>query len=377
MSKVLAYSSLLILGLFFSQVTDLVSGILVIEGSHIMSQNVLQIITQICMAYILIEVGLDFHIDAKNELKYAKDFGVAFIAAMLPWLLCCGYFFIFCKESLRDSFIVGCFAAPTSAGLMLMLLASAKLSKTWVFRRARVLAIFDDIIVIMMLIPLQMLIIGLSIKMFFGFIFLASLLYFTYHYRHHFVMPFSNCLMFAYGFVIWSLVFCIGRIFHVHVGVVFPAFCLGCMMQPGNESFFSENEEKASFWDFDHVVKAIFMFGIGLSIPKIQWNAENYETLVIHVIAITILSNLGKGVIALFYRKEVSIRERIALSVAMFPRAEVGAGILLMAIKESIGTTIISIAGIGLGLNLLLTALFIVIVKKLTCLQKKLIKQRS
>ena len=90
MSKVLAYSSLLILGLFFSQVTDFASGILVIEGSHIMSQNILQVITQICMAYILIEVGLDFHIDAKNELKYAKDFIVAFIAAILPWFLCFG-----------------------------------------------------------------------------------------------------------------------------------------------------------------------------------------------------------------------------------------------------------------------------------------------
>jgi Kef-type K+ transport system membrane component KefB len=370
MGKVFVYSSFLIFGLFFSQLTGLASGVLVIEGAHLSSQNVLQIITQICMAYILIEVGLDFHIDSRNEHKYAKDFIVAFLAAILPWTLCFGYFYFFFNESFKSALMVGGFAAPTSAGLMLMLLASAGLSKTWVFRRARVLAIFDDLIVIMLLIPLQMCLMGLNIKMFFGVLFLIALLLFTYRYRHHFVIPLSTVLMFSYGFVIWSLVFLVWQVFHLHVGVVFPAFCLGCMIRPGKELFFSEREEQASSWDFDHLIKAIFMFGIGLSIPQIHWVADHYDMLVVHVLAITVLSNLGKGVIALFYRKEATLRERIALGIAMFPRAEVGAGILLMAIKTNLGMDIISISGIALGLNLLLTGLFIFFVRRLICLSR-------
>ena len=55
--------------------------------------------------------------------------------------------------------------------------------------------------------------------------------------------------------------------------------------------------------------------------------------------------------------------ERIALSIAMFPRAEVGAGILLLAITKGVGPTITSIAGISLGLNLVLTGFFIIVVR--------------
>ena len=56
-----------------------------------------------------------------------------------------------------------------------------------------------------------------------------------------------------------------------------------------------------------------------------------------HVIIITLISNLGKMFPVLCYRKEVCLKERLALSVAMFPRGEVGAGVLIISLSYGIG----------------------------------------
>ena len=66
------------------------------------------------------------------------------------------------------------------------------------------------------------------------------------------------------------------------------------------------------------------MFLAGMALPPIQLGAMGLGVAVIHVILITILSNLGKCVPLPAYGDEVSIRQRLALSVGMFPRGEVG-----------------------------------------------------
>jgi hypothetical protein len=53
------------------------------------------------------------------------------------------------------------------------------------------------------------------------------------------------------------------------------------------------------------------------------------------------------------------------LSVAMFPRGEVGAGVLLMALSYGINAQAVSLAVGSLGLNLLLTGAFIWVVLRL------------
>ena len=88
--------------------------------------------------------------------------------------------------------------------------------------------------------------------------------------------------------------------------------------------------------------------------------------LALHVLAVTVLSNLGKMFPALCYRREAHWRERLALAVGMWPRGEVGAGVLVISLSYGIGGPIVTVAMLSLALNLLLTGVFILIVKRLT-----------
>ena len=58
--------------------------------------------------------------------------------------------------------LAGRFAAPTSAGVLFSMLAAAGLGATWLFRKARILAIFDDLDTVLLMIPLKMLMVGLA-----------------------------------------------------------------------------------------------------------------------------------------------------------------------------------------------------------------------
>jgi amino acid permease len=50
----------------------------------------------------------------------------------------------------------------------------------------------------------------------------------------------------------------------------------------------------------------------------------------------------------------------------MWPRDEVGAGVLVISLSYGIGGPIVTVAMLSLALNLLLTGFFILVVKKLT-----------
>ena len=117
-----------------------------------------------------------------------------------------------------------------------------------------------------------------------------------------------------------------------------------------------------------NLVTATFMLSVGLSLPPIMGAAaltSGWRVILFHVLIVTVLSNLGKPFPAFCYRKEASPRERLALAVAMFPRGEVGAGILVIALSYGIGGLMLTVAMFSLALNLLCTGLFIVVVKKL------------
>ncbi len=58
--------------------------------------------------------------------------------------------------------MVSRFAAPTSVGVLFTMLATAGLSATWLFRKARILAIFNDLDTVLLMIPLKMFMIGLA-----------------------------------------------------------------------------------------------------------------------------------------------------------------------------------------------------------------------
>src|SRR5690606_31002533 len=118
-------------------------------------------------AYIMIEVGREFDLDRRNRHQYVVDYGVAMTAAAFPWILVSLYFYYFLPTPPRalnpkwiEVLLVGRFAAPTSAGVLFTMLASAGLSNTWVYRKTRTLAIFDDLDTVLFMIPLQMLVVG-------------------------------------------------------------------------------------------------------------------------------------------------------------------------------------------------------------------------
>ncbi len=69
----------------------------------------------------------------------------------------------------------------------------------------------------------------------------------------------------------------------------------------------------------------------GMALPPIQLGGMGLVALVAHVILITIVSNIGKCLPLTAYTSEASVRERLALSIGMFPRGEVGIGVLLVS----------------------------------------------
>jgi len=68
---------------------------------------------------------------------------------------------------------------------------------------------------------------------------------------------------------------------------------------------------------------------------------------------------------AFVYRKEAHWRERLAIAIGMWPRGEVGAGIIIISLGYGIGGPVVTVAVLSLALNLLLTGVFIWIVKYL------------
>lgn len=71
---------------------------------------------------------------------------------------------------------------------------------------------------------------------------------------------------------------------------------------------------------------------ITASQPAIPWTG-----IALHVLLVTLVSNLGKMFPAFCYRREAHWRERLAVSIGMWPRGEVGAGVLVISLSYGIG----------------------------------------
>src|SRR5437867_1581936 len=104
MLLIVIYSFLLIAGILTSQF-----------GRLDPIRSPLSLITLVCLAYIMIEVGLEFVLD-KNKLKqYGLDFAIATTAAVLPWIFCAIYFITVFHLNWEKAALIGLAAAPTSA----------------------------------------------------------------------------------------------------------------------------------------------------------------------------------------------------------------------------------------------------------------------
>ncbi|MFN7429903.1 MAG: sodium:proton antiporter, partial [bacterium] len=197
-----------------------------------------------------------------------------------------------------------------------------------------------------------------------------------------------------------------------HIEVLLPAFVLGCIIvrqratghpltpaDDHHDDVLAQPAEKHA----NTIVSACFMVLVGLSMPlfinqigtappspaglplsgqaaqaAIEADAiplgnflrqltpqMGWGQIILHVLAITFLCNLGKMFPAFCYRKETTPRQRLALAIGMWPRGEVGAGVLVVSLGYGIGGPILVIALLSLALNLCLTGLFILTIKKI------------
>ncbi|MBF0479118.1 MAG: cation:proton antiporter [Candidatus Omnitrophica bacterium] len=349
MFLVILYSILLISGMVCSQAVNLSS---IKPG--------LDLITKICLAYIMIGVGLEFIIDKKRLKNYGFDFLFAFLAAALPWILCAVYFAMVFKTNWNHALLIGVFAAPTSAGVLFAMLAAAGLKKTWVFQKAQVLAVFDDFDAILLLIPLQIAFIGLRPELFVVVAGILALLSTAYFKLNSWKTPHGQGWMVFYSIMMVTLVELVKAYGQIDLGVLLPSFVLGAVIYYEHNAI---NGDRPFL--FDQIIKALFIFLVGCSLPKMAVAHVNAGILACHVAALTVLSNLGKCFLFFCYKKEAGWKDRLALSVAMFPRGEVGAGVLFIALGYGLEGVAMNAAGLSLGLNLCLTGLFIMIVKRL------------
>ena len=335
-------------------------------------------VSSVCLAYIMIEVGLEFSIEKKKITDHGWDAVVAFSAAILPALLWFWYFMAVVHSAWQPSLLSGLSSAPTSAGVLFAMLMAAGLSATWVFKKARVLAVLDDLVVILLLAPLQIVIHGFEWRSLAVFILISVLLFAAFRWQNSIRLPVSKNWLLVYGFLLTALIFAIEHAAHIHLGVLIPAFVWGCLIKDGGgvlvhlrrfaryqNGWQSPQSRHRSNSLLDFSIKAAFMFLVGASFPKVSMGSVPIGSTVAHVLVLTLLANLGKCFPFLCYRREASVKERLALSVAMFPRGEVGAAVLLIAVGYGLGGYANTLAMLSLAFNLVLTGLFVWIVTKL------------
>lgn len=430
MHKVIVYSILLFVGLGLSQALPGLLG-----DGHDAVANVIRVLTMMGLAFIMIHVGFEFHIDKSNLRQYGWDYVVAFTAASFPWVLVTGYFtFVMLPPEVwsdlaawKETLLAGRFAAPTSAGVLFSMLAAAGLGATWLFRKARILAIFDDLDTVLLMIPLKMLMVGIAWQLGLIVVVMAIMLLAAYIWLHRVTMPVTWGWVLLYALVIAGtseILYAGSKIIDpsvpIHIEVLLPAFVLGCLARPSGAPADAKAEtvEKALHGVLEKprerratmIVSAVFMVAVGLSMPAIFGGPDlehpapspaslhaagpgsavddatvhggkesgkftttitssqpslGWGAITLHVIILTILSNIGKMFPAFCYRREVHWRHRMAVAIGMWPRGEVGAGVLVLSLSYGIGGPIVTVAMLSLALNLTLTGVFILIVRRL------------
>ncbi len=385
MKKVRLLSLSLIFGLVLSQLIPNITD----PDAFERLKNVTDFLLFACLSFIMINVGREFELDKKQMRNYATDYGVAMGAAAVPWLLVAVYFmFLLPKEYLgnwdawKENLLLSRFSAPTSAGILFTMLIAVGLRKSWIFKKIQVLAIFDDLDTILLMIPLQIMMIGFKLPLLFIIVIIAILLIFGWKNLNRFtirqdwkaISAYSIGIVLLSNLIYWVTDKIFGHGNGIHLEVLLPAFVLGMTIKTVH--YTSKTEV-----NFAESVSYLFMFLVGLVTPQFigvdpaqaaieaktitaGFHEMSWWLIALHVVVVTLLSNLGKMLPVFFYRDR-DIRERIALSIGMFARGEVGAGIIVLALGYNIGGYILTIAMLSLVLNLLLTLFFIMIVKKM------------
>lgn len=385
MRKVLSFSAFLIIGLLLSQYLPLLAG----EG-YATVKIVSNILLYICLSFIMINVGREFEVDKTRWRSYAGDYFIAMATAAMPWFLIAIYYvFVLLPpefwnswEAWKENLLLSRFAAPTSAGILFTMLAAIGLKSSWIYKKIQVLAIFDDLDTILLMIPLQIMMIGLRWQLI-VVVFIVFLLLSLgwkqlgrYNWRQDWkaIMGYSVLVFVATQAVYYFSKQLYGEEGSIHIEVLLPAFVLGMIMK--HKEIDTPVEHKVSTG-----VSFLFMFLVGMSMPhfigvnfaethtgthSVTGSQEmmSWGMIALHVLIVSLLSNIGKLFPVFFYRDR-KFSERLALSIGMFTRGEVGAGVIFIALGYNLGGPALVISVLTIVLNLILTGIFVLWVKKL------------
>ena len=168
MKKVFLFSLFLVLGLVLSQCLPVWLG-----EAFLTAEKVAKTLMFVCLAFIMINVGREFELDKTKWRSYAADYFIAMATAAVPWIMVAFYYMFLLPADLfgnwdawKENLLLSRFAAPTSAGILFTMLAAAGLRREWIYKKTQVLAIFDDLDTILLMIPLQIFMIGFKWQLF-------------------------------------------------------------------------------------------------------------------------------------------------------------------------------------------------------------------
>ena len=386
MRKVLSFSVFLVAGLVLSQSLPVLVGT---EGIGAV-RTVANILLYVCLSFIMINVGREFEVDKSCWKSYTQDYFIAMATAAMPWFLIALYYvFVLLPpefwnswEAWKENLLLSRFAAPTSAGILFTMLAAIGLKSSWMYKKIQVLAIFDDLDTILLMIPLQIMMIGLRWQLIIVVLIVFLLLSFGWKQlgKYNWRQDWKAILFYSFlVFIATQSLYLISKSLYgeagsIHIEVLLPAFMVGMIMK--HKEIDTPVEHKVATG-----ISFLFMFLVGMSMPHFigvdfaETQAGEYSVtgsqemmpwgvIIFHVLIVSLLSNIGKLFPVFFYRDR-KFSERLALSIGMFTRGEVGAGVIFIALGYNLGGPALLISVLTIVLNLILTGIFVLWVKKL------------
>ena len=391
MRKVLSFSAFLMVGLFVSQYLPVWAG-----GNYDAVKAVSNVLLYVCLGFIMINVGREFEVDKSRWQTYAKDYFIAMATAAMPWFFIAIYYIYVLLppeywnswEAWKENLLLSRFAAPTSAGILFTMLAAIGLKSSWIYKKIQVLAIFDDLDTILLMIPLQIMMIGLrwQLLVIILIVFLLLSLGWKQLGRYNWRQDWKAILLYSIVvFICTQSLYLISKHLYgedgsIHIEVLLPAFVLGMVMKHREHD--TPMEQKVSTG-----ISFIFMFLVGVSMPRFlgvdfteasagqhsvtgSQEMMSWGMITLHVIIVSLLSNVGKLFPVFFYRDR-KFSERLALSIGMFTRGEVGAGVIFIALGYNLGGPALIFSVLTIVLNLILTGIFVLWVKRLALISYK------
>lgn len=384
MKKVFLFSLFLVLGLVLSQCLPVWLG-----EAFLTAEKVAKTLMFVCLAFIMINVGREFELDKTKWRSYAADYFIAMATAAVPWIMVAFYYMFLLPADLfgnwdawKENLLLSRFAAPTSAGILFTMLAAAGLRREWIYKKTQVLAIFDDLDTILLMIPLQIFMIGFKWQLFAVVIVITFLLVIGWKklgtirlsQTWKSILFYAVCIVAVTESIYLLTKWMMGADGAIHIEVLLPAFVLGMVMKTVHQH--GNRDEKIT-----GMISYLFMFLVGLSTPQFigidhghriteavgiiaAQPMPSWEVLVVHVIVVTLLSNLGK-MFPLFFYRDRQLEERLALSVLVCSPGGSWGRNYVIAMGYNLGGPALIISVLSLVLNLLLTGGFVVIVKRL------------